>query len=410
MIEKCWLRSIEFFSRTLLSTCIFFGSILTKRRLKKGSLRSLWGVTPILTLPILARCDRILGISSDSLVYTTYYVTNKFDINLTRIQKWIIEKAPEYYASFCYTVLSIALLRYDIFHLYCDRGLLAPTRRMEINPIELDTYTRAKKFLFTYTYGADVRTRDATLALGEFNLCKECPAPGVYCQCSPEEGELNTSRIKNYATKMVAMGDMLTYVPNPYKLDYWPIDLSMFENVGVQWTVGSPLKIAHIPNHSHFKGTRYFEKAVERLRSEGWEIEILRAEGVPNKKVIEIYSCADVVADQFIAGFHGYAAIEAMALGKPVLCYLRNQEVVLGGELCPIISSDPKQIYDVLLKILSGKIQLSDIGKKSRQYVERYYSLNAVSERLASMYLDCIPLNDVMSARFLNGSFSNNKS
>jgi len=410
MIRRCCLHSVEFFSKGLLRACIFFGSRFTSRRLKKGRLRSLWGVTPILTLPILARCDRMLGISSDSLVYTTYYVTNKFDINLTRIQNWIVSKAPEYYASFCYVVLSIALLRYDIFHLYCDRGLLAPTRRMEINPIELDSYSRAKKFLFTYAYGADVRTRDATLALGEFNLCKECPSPGVYCQCSAKEGELNTSRIRKYATKMVAMGDMLNYIPNPYKLDYWPIDLRSFENIGVQWAAGSPLKIAHIPNHSHFKGTRHFEEAVARLVSEGWSIEILSAKGVPNKKVIEIYSSADMVADQFIAGFHGYAALEAMALGKPVLCYLRNLDVVLGGEECPIISANPKQIYDVLLMVLSGKIELSDLGRKSRNYVEQYYSLSAVSGSLASMYLDSIPLNREMSERFLNRNFSNKES
>ena len=35
----------------------------------------MWGVTPILTLPLLARCDRLLGLRSESLVFTTYYTT-----------------------------------------------------------------------------------------------------------------------------------------------------------------------------------------------------------------------------------------------------------------------------------------------------------------------------------------------
>jgi glycosyltransferase involved in cell wall biosynthesis len=400
MIGRYSLYSVEFFSKAVLSICIFFGSRLTNRRLKKGRLRSIWGVTPILTLPILARCDRMLGISSESLVYTTYYVTNKFDINLTRIQNWIINKAPEYYVSFCYIVLSFALLRYDIFHLYCDRGLLAPTRRMEINPIELDTYSRAKKFLFTYAYGADVRTRDATLALGEFNLCKDCPAPGLYCQCSTVEGELNTVTIKKYATRMIAMGDMLNYIPEPYNLDYWPLDLNSFENVGVQWEMGKSLKIAHVPNHSHFKGSQYLEKAVQRLVDEGWRVEILTAKGVTNNKVIEIYSSADLVADQFIAGFHGYAALEAMALGKPVLCYIRNLDAMIGGQECPIISVNPNEIYGTLLKILNGKIDLNILSQKSRRYVEEYSSLKAVSQRLASLYLDSIPLNPKMKKYF----------
>jgi hypothetical protein len=36
----------------------------------------MWAVTPILSLPLLARCDRLLGLRSDSLVFTSYYVTS----------------------------------------------------------------------------------------------------------------------------------------------------------------------------------------------------------------------------------------------------------------------------------------------------------------------------------------------
>jgi hypothetical protein len=45
----------------------------------------MWGVTPILTLPLLARCDRLLRLRSDSLVFAVYYTTSVCDINLKRI-------------------------------------------------------------------------------------------------------------------------------------------------------------------------------------------------------------------------------------------------------------------------------------------------------------------------------------
>jgi glycosyltransferase involved in cell wall biosynthesis len=290
--------------------------------------------------------------------------------------------------------MSWALLRYDIFHLFCDRGLLPPSRRMEINPRELELYSRAGKFLFTYAYGADVRTREATLALGAYNLCKDCPQPGLYCQCSTEEGESNTSTIKKYATAMVAMGDMLAYIPQPRNMHYWPLDLQRFRNIGVDWAPGKPLRVGHVPNHAHFKGTEYLIAAIDRLLAEGWPIELLSAQGVPNEKVLEIYASADIVADQFIAGFHGYAALEAMALGKPVLCFLRNEGVVPAGASCPIIDADPDSLYAVLLRILKGEVNLPEIGQLSRAYVERYCSIPAVAGRLASMYLDLLPLNE----------------
>ncbi|KTR94038.1 hypothetical protein SB3_31600, partial [Methylobacterium radiotolerans] len=54
----------------------------TEKRLAQGKVRTLWASTPILTLPLLARCDRMLGFRSSSLVFNTYYVTRSFDINL----------------------------------------------------------------------------------------------------------------------------------------------------------------------------------------------------------------------------------------------------------------------------------------------------------------------------------------
>ena len=50
----------------------------TLRRLKRGRVRSLWGCTPILTLPMKSRADRLLGFVSHSLVFTTYGIFRNF--------------------------------------------------------------------------------------------------------------------------------------------------------------------------------------------------------------------------------------------------------------------------------------------------------------------------------------------
>jgi hypothetical protein len=73
---------------------------------------------------------------------------------------------------------------------------------------------------------------------------------------------------------------------------------------------------------------------------------------------------------------------------------------MIGGQECPIISVNPNEIYGTLLKILNGKIDLNILSQKSRRYVEEYSSLKAVSQRLASLYLDSIPLNPKMKKYF----------
>src|SRR5262249_1416506 len=66
---------------------IALARFLTRIRLRRGRVRSLWGTTPILTLPLLARCDRLLGFRSHSLVFVTYYISRAFDFNLRFIDR-----------------------------------------------------------------------------------------------------------------------------------------------------------------------------------------------------------------------------------------------------------------------------------------------------------------------------------
>jgi hypothetical protein len=344
-------------------------------------------VTPILTLPPLARCDRLLGLHSESLVFTAYYINSNFDINLKKLCNYVYVKRPGWAIPLHKIILRLALIRYDAFHLFCDRGLLPPTRRMEINETEMLAIRRYGRRLYTYTYGADVRTRGATLALGRYNICAECPEPMKFCMCSDEEGERNISTIRNSATTMIAMGDMLAYVPEARNLHYWPIDTKSLGYVGVNWNKDRALRVGHAPNHPHFKGTQYLVTAIERLQAEGHAIELVRVQGVPNSEVIALFSSCDLVADQFIAGFHGYTALEAMALGKPVLCYLRGPDMTIDPGNCPMLNAWPDTVYDVLKDCLEGRHDLAAIGRRSRAYLEHYYSLEAVALRLGRLYL-----------------------
>src|SRR5262249_42552999 len=151
------------------------------------------------------------------------------------------------------------LLRYDFFHFFLDRGILKPVARLGINPTEAAILHRAGKRLYTYTYGADVRTRAATLALGTYNFCVDCPDPGRFCMCEDVVGSQNVAIIKRYATAMLAMGDMLAYVPDAIELLFWPIDLDRFDLAPPDYRRHRALRVFHAPNHTHFKGTQYLE-------------------------------------------------------------------------------------------------------------------------------------------------------
>lgn len=402
VFQKVWgrgltvlIRLTDFLADGVLHGAAFLGRYTTRIRLARGKPRSLWGVTPIITLPIKAHCDRLLGIESESLVFTSYHVTSKFDINLSRYVDVIVRRAPLFLAVFSKFVLSWALLRYDVFHYFYDRGILVPDYPTEpdqklmigIKEIELRLLETAEKRLYCFTYGSDVRTRSVTQALGKYNCCMDCPEPGRYCVCSEVGSRRNLEQIRPYARAMLATTDNVNDVVGGKIFHYWALNLERIPYLDPIRT-NYPLVVAHAPNHPHFKGTKYLEIAVSQLKAEGVNIELQMVSGVSNEKVLEIFSAADLIVDQLITGGYGYTLLEAMACGKPVLCYLRDSSWIAAPEECPVVQTDPDHLKDTLRWCVDHRDELIDIGRHSRHYVEKYYSISAVAARLGNLYVD----------------------
>lgn len=369
----------------MLDTAVRNGPTKTKDRLEKGKGRTLWGVTPILTLPLKARADRLLGFESHSLVFITYYITQNFEFNLRWLVNGIAKNAPRLSPALEKIILAWAISRYDVFHFFYDRGLMAPVTRFGINPEELEFLRTAGKRVYGYAYGADVRRRNATLSLGKWNFCSECPDPQKFCVCDDTGGFKVMQDMCAKLTAANALGDMLTYVPNARNMHYWPIDLNKVP-FSSQSRLDGPLVIAHAPNHGHFKGTHYLEAAIDKLRKAGREIEYVKVQGVPNTEVIRMFGEADVVADQFIGGAYGYTALEAMARGKPVMSFVRSANLVEAADECPLINTSPDTIDATLLWLLENRERLQAIGAQGRHYVEKWHSIEAVAARLGAMY------------------------
>jgi hypothetical protein len=172
---------------------------------------------------------------------------------------------------------------------------------------------------------------------------------------------------------------------------FWPLDLnsdggSRFAPAYPAAATGRPLRIVHAANHRMFKGTRYLETAVRELRQEGEDIELVLVEGVPNSKALELYRSGDVIFDQCLIGFHGYFALEAMALGKPVLCYIRKREYLLAPDECPIVNVCAATLKDDLRRVIQQRERLNEIGRAGRAYVEKHFTPEAFARRLERAY------------------------
>ena len=346
-------------------------------------LRSLWGVTPIINIIHNARAESLLGIESDTLVFSNYHTTNRFKYNFSR---WCKTQPMKLILPFF--LFPWALFHYDIFHFYFDRGILPSWKWRGINPFELWLLKKLGKKVFVYTYGADIRTRKITEALGGYHACLHCPAPGKFCVCSEEKHFRNYNRVCSFATEIFSMGDMTEDTPGSYNaLFFWPVDVEEVPYVGPAGNKRGTVNIVHSPNHRFFKGTDYLIKVVEKLKKEGLPIELNVVERVSNERALEMYCQADILAEQFLIGWHGFTAIEAMALGKPVISYIRKREYLLQPDECPIVSANPDELEEVLRDLAQHPEKREWLGRRGREYVEKYFSLAAFAERLRKIYL-----------------------
>src|SRR5215831_6829667 len=118
----------------------------------------------------------------------------------------------------------------DQVHAYVDGGILPSRRRLSFHPLELWSYRVLGIRLLVWTYGADVRTRDKTVKLGEYNCCTDCTQVGLACICDSERWRENYARVARTATAVFSMGDMIEYTPGSRNdLFFWPIDLTAQE-------------------------------------------------------------------------------------------------------------------------------------------------------------------------------------
>jgi hypothetical protein len=139
------------------------------------------------------------------------------------------------------------------------------------------------------------------------------------------------------------------------------------------------------------KGTRFILDAVRRLKSEGIQLEFVMVEGLAHTEAMQLYGKADLLIDQLLVGWYGGLAVELMALAKPVIAYLREEDLqfvpqAMREEL-PVVSATPQSIYHVLRDLLTvRRHQLPELGERGRKYVEMWHDPIRVAATLKTTY------------------------
>jgi glycosyltransferase involved in cell wall biosynthesis len=284
----------------------------------------------------------------------------------------IVFDALRAYAVFLW-VLSIA----DVYLCYFDGGFLQGTalRRLELWLLRL-----AGKCTIVSPYGSDIAV-PGHLGIPESRQLEDYPE--LLEQATQTRGRvLEFARAANLVVRNYQYG----FLPRWDVL--WPTQIAIDTAIWRPMTSPSDadghsgeVVVIHAPNHRRMKGTDMLIAAVDTLTREGLQVRLELLEHQPNTKIRAAMDRADIVADQFIAGYALFA-IEGMATAKPVLSALQWLPSDIRARLerweLPIVDADEHSLTENLRALVRDPARRHALGRAGRRFVLEHHSYEAV--------------------------------
>ena len=334
------------------------------------------GPEPLINNVYHAKALKSKGWQAETFVDSVYFITSEFDIKIISANKVVSRVIRLSFLPYFFSIF-----RYKAIYIYFNGGGLYAARLLWV--FEPFLYRLAGVKVVVMPYGGDVQDMQKSRELYFKHVVdKDYPRHfrrRIVIRCK-------VWMWSSYADHVISGCDWVDYMHHwdTLCISHFSIDLDRWVSTSTERRSG-PVRILHAPNHKNIKGTRFFELAVERLQRMGHEVELVMVQGVPNAELKKLIIECDIIADQLVIGWYAMFAIEAMALGKPVLCYVRDdlEELYIRvgllerGEL-PLIKCSPKDLNQVLEKLVVDRLHLQAIGARGRAYVEKHHSLDSI--------------------------------
>jgi glycosyltransferase involved in cell wall biosynthesis len=286
---------------------------------------------------------RARGIEAQLVVFNRYKLHPEADIDLHRSGSLVRQQAAQWRA------FARLAAKTDIFHFYFGLTLLPKS-------VQFPLLRALRKPSVMHFLGSDIRGRSSA--------------------------ELAWAR--HAGARVVGSYDAIRWVPDAHVIPPG-IDVRAIEPAPP--TDRKRPVVLHAPSSRSRKGTEHVVAACKEL-----DVELEIVEGLDHREAFERYRNADVIVDQLNAGWYGVFAIEAMALGKPVVTFLHDEAVRKTEEAfgvgVPIVNVTADTLTDALRPLVESAEERRRVGRASRAYVEEVHDLERMTDRLLALYAE----------------------
>lgn len=337
----------------------------------------------------LSRAQRNAGHRSDLFVFNAAvgYPTVKCDFDLGFSRDMVSLRPARLLPSlgflcrFAWFFL-LALMRYDVFHFHSE-SFFGSYSDWDLKILRLFR----KTIVFQY-WGFDVKLQTPALLSERYGAVKR----DIRFYANSRKLRDNLMHLR-YADFRVYSGvEVIRNVPDamfiPIAIDVecWrPVEEIPQEH---RLAPSRCVRILHPfqtwDTRGDWKGTSVLRASVEALKAEGHAVELVFVDRVPHDAMRYYYQQADIVVEQLLSGFHGNVSVEAMAMGKPAVCYLNEDAYQLLPPGNPIVNANPDTLTDRLRDLVTDPEVRQRVGHRGRAYIEHYYD----AMKIAKVYLE----------------------
>ncbi|MBV8271292.1 MAG: glycosyltransferase [Cupriavidus sp.] len=312
-----------------------------------------------------------------------------------------------------------SIVDYDVFHFsnkggiaygYTLQGYFAARFGLHFE-IEL-LRKLGKKIIYSHTGCLDGVSQTSFSKWGPHSICAICPWRNRPDVCS-DEGNIAWGEFRNAVADYQCtlggnrvdcnMDPRVHETPGFFCLDsdFWRPDLVIPERFQLNFPEGT-IKLYHAVGNLesrtdkdgvNIKSTHIYLPLIQRLKDEGYPIELLSYTNVPNKEIRFYQAQADIVLDMLTYGFFGANGREALMLGKPFVCFVRPEwldsmrdEIPEYVDELPVISATPETVYDVLKDLLDNPEKRAEIGRRSRAFAVKWHSADSGAVHFDRVY------------------------
>jgi len=162
---------------------------------------------------------------------------------------------------------------------------------------------------------------------------------------------------------------------------------------------GNEFVVGHAPTHRMVKGTDEIIRVVENLRSKGINIRLELIEGLSREDAQKKYQEIDLFIDQLVIGWYGVVSLEVMALGKPVLCFIKGRGLRFVPQKMladlPIINADESSLEEKLVGVMQMSIeQRQSLAERGLAYLKEWHDPTKIAQRVVGDYRNVLSSQD----------------